>query len=318
MKRIRSSLLALLLLAGCNRDKTPAPAPAEPGEPERKVSLLEARRGFETKLLRRVSEKEPVPEPPADLFRVVRYDSPAGKLAAYLSVDPKDGKKHPAIIWIFGGFGNGIGDTAWKEQPAKNDQSASAFRKAGLVMMYPALRGGNDNPGVYEGFYGEVDDVLAAADFLAKQPFVDPTRIYLGGHSTGGTLVLLVAAATDRFRAVFSFGPVSDVGGYGPDNLPFNVSDPRERELRSPARWLPSIRCPVFVFEGLEGNLGELLSMARISSNPLLKFYAVKGAGHFNILLPMTRLIAGKVVRDEGAKTNVSFTQEEVNGVMGK
>ena len=28
--------------------------------------------------------------------------------------------------------------------------------------------------------------------------------IYLGGHSTGGTLVLLVSECTDRFRAIFS------------------------------------------------------------------------------------------------------------------
>lgn len=56
-------------------------------------------------------------------------------------------------------------------------------------MMFPSLRGGNDNPGVKEGFLAEVDDVLAAADFLGKQNYVDPGRIYLGGHSTGGTLV---------------------------------------------------------------------------------------------------------------------------------
>ena len=66
-------------------------------------------------------------------------------------------------------------------------------------MMFPSLRGGNDNPGNKEGFLGEVDDVLAAADFLSKQEFVDPNRIYLGGHSTGGTLVLLVAACSNKF-----------------------------------------------------------------------------------------------------------------------
>ena len=33
-------------------------------------------------------------------------------------------------------------------------------------MMFPSLRGGNNNPGSKEGFFGEVDDVLAAADLL--------------------------------------------------------------------------------------------------------------------------------------------------------
>jgi acetyl esterase/lipase len=109
-------------------------------------------------------------------------------------------------------------------------------------MMFPSLRGGNDNPGTEEGFLGEVDDVLAAADFLGKQAFVDAKRIYLGGHSTGGTLVLLVAECSDRFRAVFSFGPADNVAGYGPEYLPFDSSNPREIELRSPGRWLASIK----------------------------------------------------------------------------
>ena len=67
--------------------------------------------------------------------------------------------------------------------------------------MFPSLRGGNDNPGRREGFFGEVDDILAATDYLARQPHVDPKRIYLGGHSTGGTMVMLVAESTDRYCA---------------------------------------------------------------------------------------------------------------------
>src|SRR5205085_2693378 len=104
----------------------------------------------------------------------------------------------------------------WQDEPPQNDQTASAYRKAGIATMFPSLRGGNDNPGFKESLFGEVDDVLAAREYLARQDFVDPKRIYLGGHSTGGTLVLLAAASTDQFRAVFSFGPVDDIRGYGP------------------------------------------------------------------------------------------------------
>jgi dipeptidyl aminopeptidase/acylaminoacyl peptidase len=64
------------------------------------------------------------------------------------------------------------------------------------------LRGGNDNPGRREGFLGEVDDVLAAADHLSKLPHIDPTQIYLGGHSTGGTLALLVAECSNTSIAI--------------------------------------------------------------------------------------------------------------------
>jgi hypothetical protein len=144
---------------------------------ESTASLQDARRGFATQLVRKQKADEPVPDPPPRLFRVVKYDSLAGKLAAYVSPSPQDGKKHLAVIWLFGGFSNSIGETAWEQGPPENDQSASAFREAGIIMMYPSLRGGNKNPGFIEGYYGEVDDVLSAAQYLAKQDYYYPKLI---------------------------------------------------------------------------------------------------------------------------------------------
>src|SRR5262249_20473534 len=245
--------------------------------PRYTLSLPEAKYGFKTKLIRQESYGEAAPEPPPGLFRRVHYDAPLGKQVAYLSPDPGDAKRHPAIIWILGGDDqNSIGDV-WSERPESDEQNASAFRKAGVVMMFPSLRGGNDNPGFREAFLGEVDDVVAAAAYLARQPFVDPDRIYLGGHSTGGTLVLLVAASTDRFRAVFSFGPKAAFSGYDDGwYLPFDTSDPRELPLRSPAYWLHSIRAPVLVFVGtVQDNLEHVQAMEQISTNAKVRFYAV-------------------------------------------
>jgi acetyl esterase/lipase len=318
MKQAFGLLLVTLLLAGCNRDKPPMTGTIQPsavnGQASSAASLIEARRGFKTRLVSRPSKKEPAADPPAEIFRTVHYESPVGKLAAYLTPDPKDGKKHPAIIWITGGDCNSIDDGCWTEGPPENDQSASAFRKAGIVMMFPSLRGGNDNPGAKESFLGEVDDILATADFLGKQPFVDQKRIYLGGHSTGGTLVLLTSECSDRFRAVFSFGPAHDVSGYGPEFLPFDLSNPKEIELRSPGPWLASIKSPTFVFEGtVQGNILSLRAMARASSNKNVSFISVRGATHFSTLAPTTRLIASKILRDTNAACNLSFTDDEVS-----
>jgi Fe-S cluster assembly iron-binding protein IscA/alpha/beta superfamily hydrolase len=290
---------------------------ADQTPPDTSVSLAEARRGFKTTLARRESGGEPPPEPPANLFRLVRYDAPPGKLAAYLTLDPKDGKKHPAIVWITGGDCNSIGP-CWREGDSGNDQSASAYRKAGIVMMFPSLRGGNGNPGVKEGFLGEVDDVLAAADFLRKQPFVDPERVYLGGHSTGATLVLLTGEYSGRFRAVFSFGPTNDVIGYGPRYVPCVLSDPKELQLRAPGRWLHSIRSPVFVIEGTGGNLSALQTMARSSKNPNVRFFEIKGADHFDLLATTNRLIAARILQDTGPKCSLSFTEAELNKSFAK
>lgn len=317
MKPIYFMFLVSLAVVGCTRYE--GPTGFRRGHQANSAgSLAEARQGFQTKLLRRESAREPVPEPPPNLFRLVQYDAPAGKLAAYLTPAPKDGKRRPAIVWITGGDCNTIGEV-WEDAPASNDQTASAFRKAGIVMMFPSLRGGNDNPGVKESFFGEVDDVLAAADFLAKQDYVEPGRIYLGGHSTGGTLVLLVAEYSNRFRAVFSFGPVEDIRGYGREYMPFDTSDPREAELRSPRLWLSSIKTPTFVFEGTrQGNLDSLETMARFSTNPKTHFLRVHGGNHFNILAPTNRLIAEKILRDDGPECNLAFTEEEVSRPFGK
>jgi dipeptidyl aminopeptidase/acylaminoacyl peptidase len=260
--------------------------------------------------------KEIVPDPPPEVFNKVTYESPAGRLAAYLSPDPMDGMKHPAIVWITGGDCNSIGDV-WTDAPASNDQTAAAFRKAGVIMMFPSLRGGNDNPGTKEGFLGEVDDVLAAAAFLAKQDYVAADRIYLGGHSTGGTLVLLVGEDSDRFRAVFSFGPADNVAGYPAEFVPFDTSNPRELELRSPGLWLASIKAPVFVIEGtVDSNLESLQAMARASTNPQAHFLSVRGANHFSVLAPVCKLLADKIVHDDGASQGLSLTEQELNAVV--
>jgi dipeptidyl aminopeptidase/acylaminoacyl peptidase len=316
MNSNRVICVVALLATGCSgKDRPSAPAPVQPAAaPSSGNRLVDARRGFKTTVVRRTTEKEPVPEPPAKVVQIVRYDAAVGKLPAYLTPDPKDGKKHPAIVWITGGDCNSIGDEIWKPAPPSNDQTASAFRTAGIVMMFPSLRGGNENPGEKEGFFGEVDDILAAADFLAKQDYVDPKRIYLGGHSTGGTLVLLTAEASDRFRATFSFGPVENVAGYPPEYVPFDTNNRKELELRAPVLWLGEVRAPVFVFEGArDGNMDSLRAMQRTSKNSLIHFLPVTRADHFSILAPVTKLLAAKVLADDGPACNIAITPDEAN-----
>jgi hypothetical protein len=263
-------------------------------------SLSQARSAFKTQIS--YSGHEPgAPTPPASVFRKINYPSAVGSLAAYLTLDPHDGSQHPAIIWITGGDCNSVGDV-WSANPRNNDQTAAAYRNAGIVMMFPSLRGGNDNPGRHEGFYGEVDDVLAAHDYLSRQPYVDPRRIYLGGHSTGGTLALLTAEFRNPFRAVFAFGPVGDVSGYGTGLLPvdFSKNDPHERTLRSPGYWLDSARGVVFVIEGTgaPSNIAAVNAMQRMSHNPAVNFISIAGASHFSVLAPSNEVIARRILND--------------------
>jgi dienelactone hydrolase len=298
--------LALMLLAACNMGPTSA---------QSSQTLAEARHGHVTHLIAKNRAEESLPVPPKGVLDIVHYPSPIGQIAGYLTPLPNDGAKHPAIIWISGGD-NMIGDF-WSPSPRDNDQSARAFREAGIVTFYPSMRGGNGNPGYREGMYGEVDDILAAADWLAKQPGVDPKRIYLGGHSTGGTLVLLVAEMDPRFRATFAFGAVASPEQYGEDMVPLGVKDPAEIRLRAPVYWLESVRSPVFVMEGDgQGNSDMLELMRKQTSNPNIHFGLVPGASHFSILAPATELIAKRILADTGPTTNLRITQADLDGLM--
>jgi pimeloyl-ACP methyl ester carboxylesterase len=276
-------------------------------------TLSEARRGFTTKLVKQESDGTPVPTPPAGVMQLVKYESPAGSLKAYLTPAPTDGKKHPAIIWITGGDCNSIGD-CWTDGPPENDQTVAPIRKSGVVVMFASLRGGNDNPGYKEGMFGELDDIVAAAAYLAKQDYVDSKRIYLGGHSTGGTTVLLAAEYSDRFRAVFSFGPVASIANYGGQFAYHDLTNKQETLLRSPAVWLRSILMPTFVIEGTsDGNLSSLQLMARMCKNPLVHFLPVNGATHFSVLAPVTKVIAEQILHDTGGKCAIDLTEESLN-----
>jgi hypothetical protein len=115
--------ILFVLITGCGF--TP---PAQIGSDE---SLSEARKGFSTKIVKSGPSYGAPDVPAGKEFELIRYESPVGNLAAYVTTDPSDGKKHPAIVWITGGDNNSIGDV-WSPNPRKNDQSASGFRKAGV------------------------------------------------------------------------------------------------------------------------------------------------------------------------------------------
>jgi len=263
-------------------------------------SLAEARRGFDTRTAQVQAASSKLPRPPADLFVRTDYGGPSRlTLPAFVTPDPKDGQKHPAIIWLTGGDTNSL-DDFWTPGPEINDQSARAFREAGMVMMFPTLRGGNENPGSRQYFLGEVDDVLAAADHLARLPYVDITRIYLGGHSTGGTLALLTAETNGRFKAVFAFGPVAEVDRYPSSLVPihFKQIPADELKLRSPVHWLNGISTPTYLIEGKNapGNIDDVEAMCRRSENPRLHCIPVEGENHFSVLAKVSKVIAARLV----------------------
>ncbi len=319
---------ALILSCGSKKDKTEQGTEIKTEKKEKaKYSfelsdedLATAHSKFQTEIVDNSFQGDGKPiTPPKNKFLLINYEAKDGNMDAFLTPDPKDGKKHPAVIWLIGGYG-GIGndDYFWTDQPAENDQTGRAFRDAGIVMMVPSFRGENANPGIYDMFYGEIEDLESAREYLSKIPYVDPDRIYVVGHSTGGTRALLGNEYSKGFRAAFSLGGIPDLElrlkGSMRVAIPFNTKNPEELKIRSPRTYMKSLQSPTFYFEGEADYWFEFDEMKKIAedNNIPLYIYSIKGGDHFNIITPVTKIIAEKILNDTGEKANITFTKEDI------
>lgn len=206
---------------------------------------------FKTKLVR----QGPSPQAAEALkvpsgTREVTYRSGGLMLKAWLSELPRTGQ-HPAVVVCHGGFAFGQSD--WTDD-------ALPFVKEGFIVLAPMVRGENGNPGFFEFFYGEAEDAVAAGRYLATLPRVDPRRIYITGHSAGGTLALLAAMLPSPYALAAPIGAVCDVRGWTGEKemMVMDVRNPRELENRSAVFFAASLRTPVHLYVGeKDDNLAE-------------------------------------------------------------
>ncbi|MBS2022108.1 MAG: alpha/beta fold hydrolase [Deltaproteobacteria bacterium] len=270
------------------------------------------RKVFKNTLHQAPAARTPAPKPPDGVLELVHYPAPLGQNAAYVTPVQK-GPKRPAIVWLHGGFDWSIGELAWAKADRENDQSGRAFREAGMVELLPSYRGCNDNPGEHEFFLGEVDDVLAAIDFVKKRPDVDPERVYLGGHSTGGTLALLAAASGAPVRGVFALGPAAWIKFYRGTGTALDNASQDDRAIRSPAMSVSEITAPTFVIEGEDGLTRSFAPLQESKEKAPLTFIEARGHSHFSIIAPATELIAKRLMAEAGGGAAFTLTQADLS-----
>jgi len=305
---LRIALITICLIGSCSVSFVSGASQSQ--------NLLDARKGFSTELLDRNINSYRFDEPPSDILSIVEYPTSLGNMSAYLTKPTKKGKKFPAIIWITGGLPvGGASSSVWETKSTDNDQSAKSYWQHGVISMYPSFRGSFNNPGRQEGFYGEVNDVLSALEYLSKVEYVDPERIYLGGHSTGATLTLLVAAATDKFRAVFAFGPAADPKQYGEKYRFHTDKNSKESYLRAPINFLSYIKSPTYIIEGVNAKIYRFNELKGANRNTNVQFFSVDKGNHFNILFPTNRLIASKLSTMERFELTQSEVQEAFDDI---
>ncbi|MGY5806520.1 alpha/beta hydrolase family protein [Rhizobium sp. LEGMi198b] len=243
------------------------------------------RHKFRTDLL----NKGPAPdkyEPlvaPSDADQIFYRSGLGGELelVAWVSRYERTPKPKPAVLFLHGG--NAIGQGHWLLM--------KPYVEAGYVVMIPSMRGENGQKGNFSGFYDEVADVLAASDRLRHLPGVDPHRLFLAGHSVGGTLAMLAAMSAKRFRAATPISGNPDAFAFFhryPEDIRFNAKNPREFQMRSPVCYAHSFKCPLKVMHASEEtNLqarAALLSKRALAGGVKMELATVQG--NHNSALP--------------------------------
>ena len=200
------------------------------------------RKQFKTKLIKQGGSPQKTQQvdsadiPPQGVTQIL-FKSGDLTLKAWMNKpDASNKKKYPVVVFLHGGFAFGKGD--W--------DMAKLFRDSGFIVIVPMLRGENGQQGVFTMFYDEVNDAIAAADYARRQSFSDKKRIYLAGHSVGGTITLLTAMATKYFKKAVSFSGSPDqilYCKYGIPTriIPFDTLNVKEFEVRSPLAYAGSL-----------------------------------------------------------------------------
>jgi acetyl esterase/lipase len=204
---------------------------------------------------------------PPEGVREIRYDSASGPLKAWFALPPDNASStYPAVVYLHGGFSFARGDF----------EQARPFLANGYAVLAPTLRAENGNPGCFEMFSGEVDDVLAAIRWVKAQPMIDKDRVYVIGHSIGGGMSALVCLRPDA--GVRSGGAIS--GLYNEKFIlqrkgvaPFDTGNTSEMHRRLFLYQAENLRVPfIFYLESsayTPGNVAGVEKVAKLAGVPL-------------------------------------------------
>lgn len=124
--------------------------------------------------------------------------------------NPIPGKRYPAVVLVHGGFHETL--DYWQFP------MIAELVDRGYVVIFPEYRGSRGfGADYYDNDYGVTDtaDVLAAANYIATRPTVDPDRLAIVGESRGGMVTLLaIEQAPKRFKAAVDIVGLTDFVAY--------------------------------------------------------------------------------------------------------
>lgn len=153
------------------------------------------------------------------IVQEIKFNSKDGtSIGGFVVIPPnfQEGKKYPALLRMHGGpvgqFSNAF-DFDWQ-----------LFAACGYVVVAANPRGSSGRGEAFStAIYADwgnkdVQDVLAAVDYVVERGIADPKRLGIGGWSYGGMLTNYTIARDQRFKAAVSGASISNIlAGYGTD-----------------------------------------------------------------------------------------------------
>ncbi|WP_432667404.1 prolyl oligopeptidase family serine peptidase [Wukongibacter baidiensis] len=272
-----STLLISTMIMGCST--------ADKASQEKANEFNDMRQNYKTKLI----TEGPSPMKSreltlADNASEITFKSGDLSLKAWISKNHEADKKYPAVVYLHGGFGF----------TEKNWEEAQSYIDEGFILMTPMLRGENGNQGNYELLYGEVNDLIAAAEYLSEQPYVDSDHIFLAGHSLGGGNAVLASMLPSKYNTVATFGAAPldlkaelDANEKLKGIIPFDINESKEFELRTPVKYPQYVNKPLHMFVETESHLPEIENVTKLfiekvkENGKEAKYYSVEG-DHFS------------------------------------
>lgn len=115
---------------------------------------------------------------------------------------PNEPGRHPVVVLISGSGAQDRDESAFGHRPFLVLSDMLTKRGFGVLRLDDRGVGGSTGD-VYQATLDDLaGDVVAAAEYLAGRPDIDPSRISLVGHSQGGLVALLAAAKSAHIARV--------------------------------------------------------------------------------------------------------------------
>src|SRR4051812_1052021 len=118
---------------------------------------------------------------------------------------PNGAGPFPAVVLVHGSGPQDRDSTIGRNKPFKDLALGLASRGVAVLRYEKRTKiygGGSGTPGAFTVKQEVIDDALAAAALLRTQPKIDPARVFVLGHSLGGTVIPRIGAADAKLAGL--------------------------------------------------------------------------------------------------------------------